>query len=80
MLQTLFHRQVALRDLTHFLMTRGFFLTYTLLISSAVFLLWGENVWLAGWYAHYLQVAAVAMWGVSLIGPLLLEDILRKST
>lgn len=80
MLHRLFHRSVPLRDLPHFLMTRGVLLTYALLLSSAALLLGGENIWLASWYARYLQSMAALLWGVSLIGPLLLEDVLRKST
>lgn len=68
-----------LHDLPYFLLTRGLWLTFALLISASVLLLAGQNPWLAGWYARYLQSMAAVMLGVSLIGPLLLEDILRKT-
>lgn len=68
-----------LHPLPHFLLTRGLCLTCALLLSACVLLLAGDNPWLAGWYARYLQSMAAVMLGVSLIGPLLLEDILRKT-
>lgn len=65
--------------LPHFLMTRGLCLTYALLLSACTLLLAGDNPWLAGWYARYLQSMSAVMLAVSLIGPLLLEDVLRKT-
>lgn len=69
----------SLHPLPHYLMTRGLWLTFALLFSAAVLLLAGRDPWLAGWYAHYLQSMAAVMLGASLIGPLLLEDVLRKT-
>lgn len=69
----------TLHALPHFLLTRGLCLTCALLLSACALLLAGEDPWLAGWYARYLQSMAAVMLGVSLIGPLLLEDIMRKT-
>lgn len=68
-----------LHDLPHFLLTRGLCLTCALLASACALLLAGDDPWLAGWYARYLQSMAGVMLAASLIGPLLLEDVMRKT-
>ena len=72
MIHSLFRRPARLHELSFFLMTRGLFLTFALLLA-------GQDPWLAGWYARYLQSMACVLFGVSLIGPLLLEDVLRRT-
>ena len=47
--------------------------------AAVALLLAGQDPWLAGWYARYLQSMSCVLFGVSLIGPLLLEDVLRRT-
>ena len=79
MIHSLFRRPARLHELSFFLMTRGLFLTYALLLAAVALLLAGQDPWLAGWYARNLQSKACVLFGVSLIGPLLLEDVLRRT-
>lgn len=79
MLLQIFRRSAPLHELPFFLMTRGICLTYLLLASAIVFVLAGRDQWLAGWYASYLRSTAHILFGISLIGPLLLEDVLRRT-
>lgn len=72
-------KPAQLHELSFYLMTRGICLTYLLLLSAIALLLGGRDPWLAGWYANHLQNMAHILFGVSLIGPLLLEDVLRRS-
>ena len=66
-----------IHELTYYLMTRGLWLTYAYLAAAILTLVQGEEPWLAGWYARYYQSLSVVMFGTSLIGPLLVEDVLR---
>ena len=79
MIHSLFRRPARLHELSFFLMTRGLFLTYALLLAAVALLLAGQDPWLAGWDARYLPAMACVLFGVSLIGPLLLEDVLRRT-
>lgn len=71
-------RGYMLHELTYYMMTHGLWLTYAYLTSAIFLLLKGEDSHLASWYAAYMQSMAAVLLGASLIGALLLEDILRK--
>ena len=73
-----FRKRVAVHELTFYILTRGLFLTF-LFVLAAVAMLEGERTWLATQYAQYLFAMGAVLMGASLIGPLLVEDILRKT-
>lgn len=73
-----FTKRIPIHELSHYIMTRGLFLTFLFLIA-AVALLTGSTEWLAGWYAEYLFTMSAVLLGVSLLGPLLVEDIYRRT-
>ena len=70
---------LELHPLPHFLMTRGLILTLALLCSAIVLLSIGQPYWIALYYARALQSNAALLLGRSLLGPLLLEDVLRRT-
>ena len=81
-MHSLFQKQVTLHDGSLFVLTRGLCLTATFLLASLLMLLWTgpANPWLLHWYADYLESMATVLLGLSLIGSLLLEDVLRRTT
>lgn len=80
-MHSLFKTQVALHDWSLFILTRGLCLTATFLLSSLLMRLWTgpANPWLLLWYADYLESMATVLLGLSLIGSLLMEDVLRRT-
>ena len=56
--------------------------TASILLAALLLRLWTgpADPWLLNWYADYVQAMAAVLLGTSLIGPLLLEDVLRRST
>ena len=67
-----------LHTLTYYLMTRGLWLTYAYLASAILLLLAGGGGE-AAWYAAYLESMAQVLLGTALIGPILLEELLRRA-
>lgn len=78
MLRRIFRKPVGLHELSFYILTRGLFLAFTMLLSSLVFLAAGGGVWLSLWYAKYLQTMAAVLFGAALLGSLLVEDILKR--
>ena len=75
-------KRVALHDWPLFLLTRGLCMTTIFLLAALLLRLWTgpADPWLLNWYADYVQAMAAVLLGTSLIGPLLLEDVLRGYT
>ena len=67
-----------LHTLPYYLMTRGLWLTYAYLASAILLLLAGGGGE-AAWYAAYLESMAQVLLGTALIGPMLLEELLRRA-
>ena len=78
----LLRKRVALHDWPLFVLTRGLCMTTVFLLAALLLRLWTgpADPWLLNWYADYVQAMAAVLLGASLIGPLLLEDVLRRST
>lgn len=74
----LFQTRVSVHDWTFYILTRGLCLTLLFLLG-AVALHLGSSAWLAVQYANHLFTMGGVLLAVSLIGPLLVEDILRKT-
>ncbi|NCB62388.1 MAG: hypothetical protein EOM52_02055 [Clostridia bacterium] len=73
----IFKTRIPIHELSYYILTRGLFLTF-LFLAAAVALLAGNATWLAIWYAEYLFTMGAVLLATSLIGPLLVEDILRR--
>lgn len=69
----------ALHALTYYLMGRGVLVACSLAASAIAIALFGRDPWLAGVYVGYLEAYIPVVFGAALIGPLLLEDVLRKT-
>lgn len=66
-----------------YIIKKGFFLSCALLASALILSVWASAApnafYLLRRYAEYSQTSAATVLAASLIGGLLLEDILRKS-
>ena len=72
-----FGHKVLLHECSFYILTRGLLLTAVFLLAGMALLL-HSSAWVAARYAEYLLAMGAVLLGSSLLGPLLLEDVLRK--